>query len=939
MADATSERGAAGRRRDEELLQLLDADPPAWIVTPTRRLARALRLRVAELRADAGRSVSETPPIHSLADWLDRLGREALAAEVDRGERGRVLLSPGAERVLWERVIADAPGDLPRQLLDIVSLAATASDAWSRTCLWGEPSWAGPVTEDVEAFRRWLPSLRARLHEGAFATTAELASIVAAAIRGDRLASSVPAVVVALDFEKHDPALERLLQAVRERGADVRDRATVASAAPVEPRAWIAPTPTAELRTVASRIRALLLERPDLRIGVLAPDTSAWGSRLERVFEEELDPEGILAPGASSARRFDFAEAPSLADYPLVANAFDLLSLEDGPVPFELASRILLAAHPRRRGLAAGDQQRERALRGRAEALLRRERASSLRLVGRAGSLATTLRQGGLGETAALVERLATRLASARPQPGRRTSRTPTEWRNEWHERLAILGWPGELEGDAEGLLFRRWREALDEFVALEAIEPRMEAHHALARLRAICAGVPVQPPATNRSVQVVSLLDAAGFDFDVVFAIGLTSTAFPPPPRPNPLLPVAWQRTQAGMPRVSVDAERELATAVWQRVLRSAPEVWASWSAAGDAGEEQSPSSFLARLAAEPPGAAEGRPWWLAAAAADGATEPLPTDEAGAPLVRSGGSALLTRQSDCPFRALAATRLAAEPLQAIEAQPNAALRGTLVHDALAKAYTDIPSSSDLDGLGDRDIAEVARVAAAHALEQQKDFLEDAPDLAAVVGAWLVDLVASWMHYERGARTVAWAVDASEHDDTATFPPGAAEPLTIRFRADRIDRHEDGGLVVLDYKTSATPKSPSLWNGERPKDPQLPLYLALLEARGERVDGIAFANLSARDACVLHGVGAGEYGARFRPPGRKAVRSAEDYRSRADEWRDVLAGLANAYLAGDVRVAPREAAVCRNCGSQAFCRIAELGPPDEDDGDAEEGGE
>lgn len=935
MPEREGEGAAAGRGGDDALLRLLDAEPPAWVVTPTRRLARALRLRVAELRAAAGRTVSETPPIHSLSDWLDRLGREALAAEVRHGDsRGRVLLSPGAERIVWERVIADSPGDLPRELLDTVSLAATASDAWSRICLWGEPSWSGPVTEDVEAFRRWVPSFRARLHDGAFATTAELPAVVANALREGGLSSPVPAVVVVLDFEKHDPALELLLQALGERGADVRRGSAVPTAAAAAPQAWVAPTPAAELRTVASRIRARLLERPDLRIGVLAPDPSAWGSRLERVFEEELDPEGILAPGASSARRFDFAEAPSLADYSVVANALDLLSLDDGPVPFELVSRILLSAYPRRRGLATAEQQRERRLRGRAEALLRRERTASLRLAGRAGSLVTILRGGGLAEAANAFETLARRLSEAR---GSRLA--PTRWRAEWERRLAVAGWPGELEGDAEGLLFRRWREALDEFVALEAVEPTMEAHHALARLRAICAAVAVQPPATSRSVQVISLLDAAGFAFDVVFAIGLTSTAFPPSPRPNPLLPPAWQRTQAGMPRVSVEAERELATTIWQRVLRSAPEVYASWSASGDAGEEQSPSSFLARLEAEAVDPSEGRPWWLAAAAVEGAAEPQPRDEAGAPLVRAGGSALLSRQSDCPFRALAATRLAAEPLAAIEPQPNAALRGTLVHDALAKAYADIPSSKDLDGLGDDNIRDVAREAASHAIAAQEAFFTDAPDLAAAVRAWLVDLVASWMRYERSARTVAWEVDSREQDDSATFPPGVPEPLTIRFRADRIDRSDDGGLVVLDFKTSATPKSPSLWNGERPKDPQLPLYLALLESRGERVDGIAFANLAARDACVLHGLAAGEYGERFRPPGRKTTRSAADWHAKVEEWRTVLAGIAAGYLAGDVRVDPREAAVCKNCGAQAFCRVAEIGAPDEDDGDSEEAGE
>jgi len=55
------------------------------------------------------------------------------------------------------------------------------------------------------------------------------------------------------------------------------------------------------------------------------------------------------------------------------------------------------------------------------------------------------------------------------------------------------------------------------------------------------------------------------------------------------------------------------------------------------------------------------------------------------------------------------------------------------------------------------------------------------------------------------------------------------------------------------------------------------------------------------------------------------------------EWQAVLEALAGGYLSGDARVSPRDASVCRNCGSQAFCRIHELGPPDEDEeGEGEE---
>ncbi len=52
------------------------------------------------------------------------------------------------------------------------------------------------------------------------------------------------------------------------------------------------------------------------------------------------------------------------------------------------------------------------------------------------------------------------------------------------------------------------------------------------------------------------------------------------------------------------------------------------------------------------------------------------------------------------------------------------------------------------------------------------------------------------------------------------------------MRIDRIDEMPDGSLAVIDYKTSASVPSPSSWLGDRPSDPQLPLYALAVEQQG-----------------------------------------------------------------------------------------------------------
>jgi len=927
--------------RDDELLRHLEANPPAWVITGSRRLARALTIRVAEQRAAGGQEVADTPAIHALEDWLQQLGEEALRRELTPQRSGRVLLSAAAEQLLWEHVIAASPGDLPRQLLDTSALATTAADAWKRICLWGEPSWSGPAIQDVDAFRGWLPAFRARLASGGFVTAAELPALVAAAIRAGEFEGRRPAVVLVLGFEKADPSVALLVEALAERGTTVKQGLDADEQVAATPRVWRAPTPAAEVRTAASRIRERLLADPGLRVAVLAPDLGACGNRLVRVFEEELDPEGVLAAGAASAPRFDFAEAPALLDYPLVASAFDVLGLDSSTVPFEAASRVLLSQWPRREGEAG---QRDRVLRAAVEARLRRSRAPGVSLARRSGSLAwhadklaSEVKAGGLVAQAFDLEGFARRLEklATRLDEERSIRRSPGKWRREWIARLEIFGWPGKLLGDAEGLVFRRWRDAMDAFATLEQVEATMDGVHALARLRTICASLRVQPSSEGLGVQVMNLLDGAGLHFDVIFVIGMTATAFPPPPRPNPLLPVAWQRLQPGMPRASVEGERELAALVWSRVLASAPEVFVSYSVVGDREEENSASAFVAGLECADADPREGRPWWLESALLGVPLQARPPDDAGPPLVRRGGSSLVSHQSDCPFRAFAALRLGAEKLDEVQTQPDPSRRGTLVHAALAKAYQDIPSSDDLAGLSDANILEVARAAAVHAIDEHGELFEDAADLRNAVGLWLEELVASWMRHEREVRDGPWSVEHLEHEEERTFPTSHADPLTIRFRADRIDRVDDGAAVILDFKTSGTPKGPGRWKGERPAEPQLPLYMALIQDEGRRVDGIAFANLSARDACHLQGIATRQFSDKFGPPGRKKTRSAADYDDEVARLRAAVEALAADYLGGDVRVAPRDAGVCKHCGSQALCRIVESGA-DAGDGEGED---
>jgi RecB family exonuclease len=76
----------------------------------------------------------------------------------------------------------------------------------------------------------------------------------------------------------------------------------------------------------------------------------------------------------------------------------------------------------------------------------------------------------------------------------------------------------------------------------------------------------------------------------------------------------------------------------------------------------------------------------------------------------------------------------------------------------------------------------------------------------------------------------------------------SADGLPLIGKIDRVDEHPDFGWRALDYKTSATPKSPASMHVGRKgwKDLQLPLYSVLLESIGIAVSGtqLGYLNLS-----------------------------------------------------------------------------------------------
>jgi ATP-dependent helicase/DNAse subunit B len=147
--------------------------------------------------------------------------------------------------------------------------------------------------------------------------------------------------------------------------------------------------------------------------------------------------------------------------------------------------------------------------------------------------------------------------------------------------------------------------------------------------------------------------------------------------------------------------------------------------------------------------------------------------------------------------------------------------------------------------------------------------------------------------------------------------------LTLDLRLDRVDRLNDGSLLVIDYKSGNV--LPSLWDLPRPADVQLPLYAGFaIDREKEALGGLVFAKLRSGNQELT--------GRLFDPSatlfaGLKGTSPLMKHKLELEQlidWRDCIEQLARDFVDGRAEVDPREyPKTCEHCGLESLCRIQE----------------
>ena len=912
----------------------------ATILTANQRAARTLRRAFASLQLQQSQPVWTPPAILSWNAWTNSQWQRLLLD----GAEDRLLLSQPQEHAIWASIIGSDKN--VQTLLRHDALADLAQRAWLSLAtirgLHRLRDCNGSL--DAETFGRWAVEFDRRCKRERWLSSSQLDLALSDHLLSGQLAIAEPALAL-VGFDRLTPAQEALCIALRP--ARIPCEHLPLAADPEKRTLVVAEDTEEEAYAAAWNARALLEKNPQARIAVILPDVAARRSELERAFRHVLAPELDGISAASTPPPFEFSLGKPLARLPMTSTALTILLWASQPLPFAQCSHLLLSPHFGSGGADLNARAELDEYLRRKSNLLQPEVSidwliAKLENQPRLDSLRQGLTSALRIAREAGLQRPRKGLAGSQKSPGSST-KSHSEWAAVMQAVLASVGWPTSRTLDStEFQLLRKWQGLLDQLATLDFADlatdalntssrsnprpsaPRVSYQAALKSLQRLAAQTLFAPESIDAPVQIMGTLESAGSLFDAVLFLGATDADWPPAEPTAPFLSWHLQRCLR-MPGTDPAAAHQHAVAVTRRILASAPTVFFSY-AASDGKLEFRPSPLLAELDASSSIAAQScirqdwralqHPVELEEFDGDGTIAPTPDR----PL--RGGAQLLKLQSLCPFRAFAEHRLGSSEPAAVEPGLDARQRGSLVHSALEKFWTEVKTHENLAQMSRQNrltllnTVATSAVASAVAKEHQATSAWDRAYLD-LQRRWLIRLLDRWMDVEL-ARPPFEVV--SREGDRSHSEIG---PLRLHLRPDRVDAVE-GGLLFLDYKTGKC--SPSNWLGERPEEPQLPLYATLCDPA--LLAGLAFARVSASEMnfsgyAIAPGI---LKHAAFKKDGSPATAKEvrEDLVAQVAEWKRVLASLADEFHRGLATVSPKNyPSTCEHCGQRPFCRVSE----------------
>lgn len=920
------------------------------VLASSPRAARFLRRLHGAAQQERGLRAWRAPEIFHWDGWLERLWQQRLRS----GDESRLLLSNIQEHRIWVRLVT--PAIEGQGLISIDGIAELAQEAYARLCAYDALDFLrGEILAgtDVEKFREWARKFEKQCREQGWISRSMLPLVLQSAfVAESSLGTSIlpengnpgaashgsqilPGSVLLTGFDRMTPAQLSLLAACEQAGCVVHrteEEPPSEMEYPPEPVLVEALNQREEIglcaQWIGRKLELAAIQNETLRVAVMVTDPSSIRTEIERIFREQLAPGAISVSAPESPLPFEFSLGVPLSETPMIRAALMLLRWMQEGLRQEELSWLVLSGFLWKEGsdllpLAELDEK----MLQQGVLPLEQDLDSYLR------------RQGWHGNTAAMG--LRDRLYAARRawRESRQSSHNFADWVERARAILSAAGWPGPYQMDDKGFqVLAKWTQLLDAIAALVFDGTTVDYAEFLRVLDRQAHTTIFSPESRDAAVQILGPFESAGMEFDTIWFIGADDATWPAPARPHPFLTQTLQK-QLGMPHADNNSDWELAKLVTQRIRRSTPDCIFSYSTQDKDGERRASTVF------EPapkfvPTARIREQLALAENSLEEEREfsALTVEDEPASGIRwqeersAGGHGVLKMQAACPFQAFAQVRLRAREFGRSDWGLDAMERGNLVHGVLQTLWGELKdresleqahSESRLQAMIERHVSDaLAKYGRLihHNEEPQPDQAQDMQEGSS--DNWslaylqaererVVQLIGEWLELER--RRPPFIVEQQEQSLTARVGE-----LELSLRADRIDK-VDGGRLLIDYKTGKI--NLAGWEGDRPDEPQLPLYATY--GNIEDVRGVVFAQVRAGDLKFDGSVAdPALIPADARVPRSNVPAYSTDLRQR---WEEVLLALSKQFVAGDAQVDPkRQLKTCKFCPLPGLCRVAEM---------------
>lgn len=505
----------------------------------------------------------------------------------------------------------------------------------------------------------------------------------------------------------------------------------------------------------------------------------------------------------------------------------------------------------------------------------------------------------------------------------------------EFYDRaIALLEASGWADSSAEGALnsveFQQkqaFLKAFYSFIDQLVLSPQkdktqdgVERMTALAwynRLRQFVSEQLHQPESINDApIQIMGMLEAGGQQFDALWVLGMTASAWPREAKPNPFLPISLQRLYQ-LPRADVARELGYAQILTKRLATSADEV--VWSYAQQTKDGQ--LNLMSPLVERQFKAAEKSSLYQPVAFT-GLSQALFADrtvldeveDAQAPEVAigqkvPGGAAILTAQQKCPLMAFFDYRLGAKyQLEKVEQGMQSNHLGTLVHQVLEWFWQEVRTQSALNKLSDEQLHKQLDALLQKAMEPMQQHFN--AHYLALEKKRISHLLFDWLQLEKQRPPF----------EVIAFEQGVELDLAgikLSIKIDRIDQLEGGEaqtpVFILDYKTGKATINDLL---KVPLEaPQLAIYLHAFEGEASvlpsaDIKGLGYGMIHSDDGVKFSVVAENED---FMPHNKSAnfakLSDKEGGEFEGASWEDFLNHLKTSVMALAASVQRGDAAV------------------------------